>query len=545
MAKLKLTDREWASFFIGGENGIFNIEATQSGIDKNKLKTAKDGKTPYITRSETDNGINLFVPDEQMRKYKKDDGNVITIGLDTQTVFYQKNSFWTGQNIQILKNDNLNYWVAMFLIPLLKIQMEKFSWGGNGATLGRLNRTQIMLPIYSDYQPDWQFMEDYIKQKEEEKIKQLIDYYTQQATDILIQTASITDREWKAFPFNEIFEEIQRGKRLTKSNQIEGDIPYISSSATQNGVDNFISNEKNVRKFGNCLTIANSGSVGATFFHHYQFIASDHVTELKLERPNKYVYLFLASIIKRLEEKYSFNREINDKRIQREKILLPINDNTEPDWQFMEDFIRQLEKNKIETILKYYNTMINNEKSERGGVAHLLKDYKWSAFKISDICEIFSGVRLTKQDMNEGETPFIGASDSNNGVTAFINNHNASVDSDVLGVNYNGSVVENFYHPYQALFSDDVKRVKIKNYQGKYAYLFLKTAILKQKKKYQYGYKFNATRMAKQKILLPVNHLNQPDWEGMEIYMQRLELQKITQYIKSLHNPKSRILTNN
>ncbi|WP_233570700.1 hypothetical protein [Avibacterium paragallinarum] len=60
MAKLKLTDREWASFFIGGENGIFNIEATQSGIDKNKLKTAKDGKTPYITRSETDNGINLL-----------------------------------------------------------------------------------------------------------------------------------------------------------------------------------------------------------------------------------------------------------------------------------------------------------------------------------------------------------------------------------------------------------------------------------------------------------------------------------------------------
>ncbi|WP_410683242.1 restriction endonuclease subunit S [Avibacterium paragallinarum] len=177
----------------------------------------------------------------------------------------------------------------------------------------------------------------------------------------------LTDREWKAFSFNEIFEEIQRGKRLTKSNQIEGSIPYISSSATQNGVDNFIGNEKNVRKFENCLTIANSGSVGATFFHHYQFIASDHVTELKLEQPNKYVYLFLASIIKRLEEKYSFNREINDKRIQREKILLPINDNVQPDWQFMANFMEQLEENKIKTILKYYNTMINNEKSARGG----------------------------------------------------------------------------------------------------------------------------------------------------------------------------------
>jgi hypothetical protein len=93
MSDLKLTDREWKGFFIGGKEGIFQIKATKSGIDKNKLKVAENGKTPYITRSDMDNGINLFVSDEQMPKYKKDDGNVITIGLDTQTVFYQKKQF--------------------------------------------------------------------------------------------------------------------------------------------------------------------------------------------------------------------------------------------------------------------------------------------------------------------------------------------------------------------------------------------------------------------------------------------------------------------
>lgn len=128
--------------------------------------------------------------------------------------------------------------------------------------------------------------------------------------------------------------------------------------------------------------------------------------------------------------------------------------------------------------------------------------------------------------------PFIGASDSNNGITEFIANQNPSLDSKVLGVNYNGSVVENFYHPYESLFSDDVKRLKIKgNNADKYAYLFLKTAILQQKSKYQYGYKFNATRMAKQKILLPVNQNNQPDWVLMAKIMQGIELKQIMRYL--------------
>lgn len=180
MSKLKLVDREWKSFFIGGKEGIFDIKATQSGIDKNKLNISGNGEIPYITRSDIDNGINLFVSDEQILKYKKDSGNVITIGLDTQTVFYQKNSFWTGQNIQVLRNKNLNYWVAMFVIPLLKIQMEKFSWGSTGATLGRLNRTRIMLPVNSDSQPDWQFMEYFMKQIEQDKIKTILNYYNKQ-----------------------------------------------------------------------------------------------------------------------------------------------------------------------------------------------------------------------------------------------------------------------------------------------------------------------------------------------------------------------------
>lgn len=138
---------------------IFYISSTSSSIDKNKLKQ-KAGIYPYVTRTDTNNGINDFVCKQP--GYSLDRGNCITVGLDTQTVFYQIQDFYTGQNIQILRNDNLNETNAKFLIPLLKKTLSVFGWGGNGATLTRLRRSKIILPVNDRGIPDWEYMEKYV-----------------------------------------------------------------------------------------------------------------------------------------------------------------------------------------------------------------------------------------------------------------------------------------------------------------------------------------------------------------------------------------------
>ncbi len=153
---------------------------------------------------------------------------------------------------------------------------------------------------------------------------------------------SLSDKSWKEFFLTELFPSIQRGKRLKKADQVSGDTPYISSTAMNNGIDNYISNSNSVRLFEDCLTIANSGSVGATFYHEYEFVASDHVTHLKNDSYNKYIYLFMSGLTNRLSEKYNFNREINDPRISREKIVLPINDDEKPDYEYMEKYIKNV-----------------------------------------------------------------------------------------------------------------------------------------------------------------------------------------------------------
>lgn len=156
------------------------------------------------------------------------------------------------------------------------------------------------------------------------------------------------------------------------------------------------------------------------------------------------------------------------------------------------------------------------------------EDVKWGNFNMDELFTISSGVRLTKKDMESGSLPFIGATDSNNGITNWVSNTNKSLDSNVLGVNYNGSVGECFYHPYECIFSDDVKRLHLKNHEDNvFIHLFFKTLILKQQSKYAYGYKFNANRMKRQILKVPIDENGNPHWGYMESYMKKV-LNKIT-----------------
>lgn len=163
----------------------------------------------------------------------------------------------------------------------------------------------------------------------------------------------LADKQWKSFFIVDVFDTIQRGKRLKTADHLAGKVPYVSSSALNNGVDNFVSNDKGVRKFSDCLSLANSGSVGSSFYEPFEFVASDHITHLKSKKFNKYHYLFIATMTGRLSQKYNFNREINDKRISREIIFLPITDNGEPDYEYMEKYSKNLLREKIQNYISY------------------------------------------------------------------------------------------------------------------------------------------------------------------------------------------------
>ncbi len=356
----------------------------------------------------------------------------------------------------------------------------------------------------------------------------------------------LSNAHWKAFNFTDVFTGIQRGKRLKKADHLDGATPYISATALNNGVDGFVGNENGVRKFSNCLTVANSGSVGRAFFHQYEFVASDHVTQLKRDGLDKYAYLFMIPIINRLSEKYSFNREINDNRIKREKLILPVTKTGEIDFAFMSSFMKEVEKDILNTTLKYLKNRLNINK-------YKLRRVKWKSFEFTEIFIIKNGFYNKKPPCYDfGNIPFIGASDSNNGFTGFTTKEIIDSNSktgygkneplerkifpaNAICVTNNGSVGYAYYQQHEFTCTHDVNPLYLKNHTlNKYIAMFIIRCIEQQKVCFAYARKWRPKRMVKSRLLLPVNEKGNPDWKYMENYMMNIESKKIINYFKIL-----------
>ena len=340
--------------------------------------------------------------------------------------------------------------------------------------------------------------------------------------------------EWGEFRIKDLFE-IEAVKGRPIENYKKGDIPYVSTAATNNAVINFIEKDKNILTSAFAITV--DPIKGTCFFHDYDFVgrgfSGASVNVLRNINLNKYNGVFICSSIEKTSKlKASYGYLFNSNRLKMAVILLPIDFKGRPNWQFMEDYIKQEMKVQSSKVASYYEN-----KLMKLGFELLDLDVKWKEFWMEDILDIKSGVRLTKADQIDGNIPFIGASDANNGVTEFVGNTNKSLDSNVLGVNYNGSVVENFYHSYECIFSDDVKRIKFKNgeYGDEFTYLFLKQMILSQKNKYQYGYKFNAKRMSRQKIMLPIDKNGEPHWKYVSNFIKKLEKENIEKTLNHIY----------
>jgi len=115
-------------------------------------------------------------------------------------------------------------------------------------------------------------------------------------------------------------------------------------------------------------------------------------------------------------------------------------------------------------------------KDARGAVsktkAPAIAPNSWKEFRYDSLFEIKKGQRLTKHDMAEGKTPFIGAIESDNGYRQLVSaspNHEAGT----ITVSYNGSVGEAFYQSAPFWASDDINVLYPKFDMSVYVAMFL------------------------------------------------------------------------
>lgn len=146
---------------------------------------------------------------------------------------------------------------------------------------------------------------------------------------------------------------------------------------------------------------------------------------------------------------------------------------------------------------------------------------RWQPVKLLSMFSLRKGKRLTKANMTIGNIPFIGSTDSKNGITAMIG-QTPIHDGNTISVSYNGSVAEAFYQPTPFWATDDVN-VLYPNFDMTPAIaLFLCTVIRQEKYRFNYGRKWHLERMEQSVIKLPTAQAGQPDWDFMENYVKTL-----------------------
>lgn len=283
-----------------------------------------DKGIPFVSRTSNNNGVVARV--ELISGIEPNPAHTLSLagGGSVLSCFYQDEEYYSGRDLFILSPKKSMTKNEMLLYSyIIESNKYKYNYGRQA------NKTfqDLILPELSelenfnwnDINPDFKFDKS---SKKKQKNSLLID-------------------KWKWFRLGFLF--IIKGSKTTSLKDLElsgeGNYPYVTTQARNNGVCGFYNT---YTEQGGCFTI-DSAIKGFCCWHEENFSASDHVEKLIPKfNCNNYIAMFLTTIINMDQYRYNYGIKCSQTRIKNMKIKLPVDSKGDPDWQFMENYIKSL-----------------------------------------------------------------------------------------------------------------------------------------------------------------------------------------------------------
>lgn len=308
------------------------------------------GNTPYVTASAYNNGVTAHI---DASAYDIIPGHCILIGGKTFTMTYQKDDFVSNDshNFEIhLVNNVYSDKVYFFLITAIRSSLRhRYEWS-DAVTKEKLLEDYVYLPVTSDNEPDWVYMEEYITQKYRE-VNSTINNL-EEAKKVKLKCCN--SQNWRLYRLGELFD-INKGKRLTKANMKPGNINYIGATAFNNGVTAIIGNSECLHPSGT-ITVCYNGSIGQSFYQKVPFWATDDVNVLYPKFPmTTNIALFIIPLLRKIGTQYAYKDKWTQDKMKETMLPLPSLFD-KPDWDYMEKYIIKIKK-RIQTNIKYFSNI--------------------------------------------------------------------------------------------------------------------------------------------------------------------------------------------
>ena len=338
---------------------LFEVNTSQQRFDANKVEILENGKYPYVVRTSLNNGIKGYINED---KHFLNDGNTISFGQDTVTMFYQEKPYFTGDKIKILKSKDkrFNKKNAQFFILTMAKSFSSFSWGSSSFSVKIIENQKISLPTLNG-KINFQFMENFITEMEVERITKLEAYLV--ASGLKDYTLTVEEEKvledfervkFDKFKIEDLFK-INTGRDVIIGNVENGSIPLISHQHNNNGISKEIAELSNRRLFNfkTTLPLADRGVFLATT-QNKNFHIGTRVKALTFKEGKKTLEnrLFFVASINKLQilfTDYSSNATDNLPNLY---IALPVKD-SQPDYVLMETLISAIQKQIIKAVVLY------------------------------------------------------------------------------------------------------------------------------------------------------------------------------------------------
>lgn len=337
---------------------------TSKGYDAGKLNFVNKAINTYefIGRTRENYGLQGFVEKLQTEPNNENTISVSQIGAVHAQI--RKNKWYSSQNIFVLtpKSSRL-----INLLVVTSIDKILVNYGGYSSypTLQTLKEHIITLPEKNG-EIDFDFMEAYVRELEEERVRELSAYLKVSGLD----NYELSEEEKQAinkldtikfekFNLEMLFGKSTRGKRLKSAERVNGNLPFVTAGETDEGISAFIGNNVDIFE-KNTTTIDMFGSAK---YRNYQYGGDDHVAIVHTEKLPMNAAIFVTSAIHKVSHngQFDYGRNFYAKDADALDILLPIK-NLEPDYEYMALVISAVHKLVIKDVILWADKNIGATK---------------------------------------------------------------------------------------------------------------------------------------------------------------------------------------
>ena len=313
-----------------------------------KMQELNEGKTPVIAAARYNQGIAGYydVPSE----YE----NAITIscnGVGCGSTYYHDYPFAiTGDAIVLENIGNVPIGALHFIASVYDVYFSRKYSYTDKCSADKAEAEFILLPATSDGQPDWDYMESYMKAVMEESEKSLENLKKADDTKHLIDVSG-----WGEFRVGDLFDIHPTSSYKVTNVELlndNGRNPVVANSGFNNGIVGYTDYECNENAGVITFTDTAAKSSESFFYQKDTFVGYPHVQGMycKQHDLNEYEGKYMTTVLRSAAGKFDFITKMTREVVNEFVIKLPITSTGEPDWQYMEDYM-QIIMDKSEHII--------------------------------------------------------------------------------------------------------------------------------------------------------------------------------------------------